>query len=91
MTKRVEQVVHETLLDKVCTTKVEDADCGIFVRNEKKVQLNFPHHRNTVAGVKFKTFGKALKMAHRLGFRTYVNDDDIVHNITPLALQLANR
>ena len=48
--------------------------CGIFVRNGKRVQLNFYSDLipNTVDSRLFKTFGKALKAAKLLGFKEFV-------------------
>lgn len=68
-------------------------NCGIFVRNEKLIQLNYPHatRKNTVDGQKFKTFGAALEAAFYMGFTHFESDDDVVVPITAKSVALATR
>lgn len=69
--------------------------CGIFVRNEKKVQLNWlethPAGGNVVGGKKFKTFGKAARVAWNMGFRMFETDDRNIRPLTVHVVQIANR
>ncbi len=67
--------------------------CGIFVRNEKRVQFHYTTTANphAISGPTFKTFGKAIKIAYKMGFTTYETDDGNILPITKHAVEIANR